>query len=247
MPDIIELPDLADARARIERTQDDEARFGLMYDYLICGRASEVVAKSYGKERCYGPSGKDLEFTEYEGEVEGTTYEAVVFNVKTAKRKGTVRKVALPLDPKYEPWAAKVADYFKEAGSRPVFPFTRQEFWSRAKPQFKGLMYPIDAYQYKDDKGIVKTSNQHGNQCALHWLRHLRATELVSAPGYPRRFRFDVWELAYYGGWTVKGLMGMGMGGGAFQRYVNLPWEAYFPKLLRDREKKQYRPSTAKD
>jgi hypothetical protein len=233
MPEL-ELPDLVKARERIESAKDTEIKMALKYLYLICGRASEVCARAYGTRQVYGPVG-EVDFAEYEDEVSGKTFGVAVFPVKTAKRNGIVRKVALPLDREYEPWTKEVADYFGQFIPKPVFNFTPQYFWRKAKPLFKGWTYPIDGYTLKARNGEMRIVEQHAHPCALHWLRHLRATELVSAPGYPKRFRFDVFELAYFGGWTIKGLMGMGMSGGAFQRYVNLPWEAYFPKLLRSK------------
>jgi hypothetical protein len=231
MPEL-ELPDLDKARKQIQAADDEEIEMALKYLYLICGRASEVVSEAYGGRSAYGPDGS-VDFAEYEDEVSGAVYKVAVFSVKTAKRKGTIRKIALPLDSKYEPWTQGVADYFQKRAGKPVFPFTPQYLWRKSKPLFKGMKYPIDMYSIKTKEGELKTIEQHIRPCALHWIRHLRATELVSAPGYPKRFRFDVFELAYFGGWTIKGLMGMGMSGGAFQRYVNLPWESYFPKLLR--------------
>lgn len=231
MPEL-ELPELSKSRMRIEGVEDEKIRMALEYQYLICGRASEVVSETYAGRNVYGPVG-EVEVTDYEDEVSGARYAVAVLPVRTAKRKGYLRKVALPLDSKYEPWAQGLVDYFQKHQGKPVFPFTRQHYWRKAKPYFKGLTYPIDGYIIKTKQGELKIRDQHARPCALHWLRHLRATELVSAPGLPKRFRFDVFELAYYGGWTVKGLLGMGTSGGAFQRYVNLPWEAYFPKLLR--------------
>ena len=237
-----------EARSRIEKIEDEEIQLCLKYQYLICGRASECVSKTYGTRNVYGPTG-EVEITKFEDDISGAFYDAAVFPVRTAKRKGHLRKIALPLDPKYEPWTQQVVDYFQSKGKRNVFPFSRQYLWRLARPYFKDMNYNIESYRlwitkkgsvvtYRDTTAIdteLKFVEAHTNPCALHWIRHLRATDLVSAPGYPRRFRFDVFELSYFGGWTLRGLMGLGAsrGSGAFERYINLSWENYFPKMLR--------------
>jgi hypothetical protein len=243
-----ELPEIAESRKKIEAADSEEIEMALKYLYLICGRAAEVVTETYGNRNVYGAVGTDVHTTDYEDEVTGNRFEVAVFSVKTAKRRGNLRQIALPLDPHYEPWTQQILDYFQKKKNTAVFPFTRQYLWRLARPLFKDWNYPIEAYKVwapmklsghkYEGEAAVETIESHTKPCALHWLRHLRATDLVSAPNYPRRFRFDVFELSYFGGWTIRGLLGLGAGSssGAFQRYINLSWESYFPKLLRMKE-----------
>ena len=91
------LPSVEDIRERIDSVEMIKYKNALRYEYLICGRVSEVCGK-------YGPKGTDAQIVEIDGE------EAVLFLVKTAKRKGKLRPVALPL--KYEPWARALVGWF---------------------------------------------------------------------------------------------------------------------------------------
>ena len=219
------LPNVNEIRSRIDSVPWRDIRCCLRTCYLFAGRISEVVGKaSYGDTTtARGPRGVDADLDIYtlgEGKEQ-----AVVFTVKTAKRGGRERKVALPLN--YEPWVKEVYDYFQQRGSELVFPFTRQKVWAYAKEVFDGLTYPIEKYVLtKKDLGLRKVIDEHLRPFRLHALRHLRASELVEFYG------FDGFNLATYGGWTYHTMTRVST---VMERYLSLGWQSYFPKLLKER------------
>lgn len=225
------LPTVSEVRQRIESVTTPEYRYGLMATYLLDARISEVVSRACpndnrGKEVARGPIGKDARLENYV--FAGNEIACVIFSVKTAKRGGNLRSIALPLEQQYEPWTRPLFTYYQQAESRPVFPYTRQQIWNYAKQQnvFKNLTYPIERYYVRKDNGLKKEIDKHDRPFALHALRHLRATELIEFYG------FDGFNLSIYGGWTIKTMVGVSS---SMERYLSLSWQSYFPKLLKKR------------
>ena len=141
------MPSTAEVRRRIEAIEDEKYRLCFMYQYLIAGRISEVCGK-------YAPRG--FEALETEFAFEGKTYPAVLFAVKTAKRKSergwTLRPAAVPLDPEYEPWARPLLNCFRKAGKDHPFMFASNPKTSKryvqwaAEEAFGGLEWPMKEY-----------------------------------------------------------------------------------------------------
>jgi hypothetical protein len=211
------LPKVSQIRKAIESVQETEIQNALKFQYLVCGRAKEVIGRTTpgdksGRNKPSGPTGSDAR-TEKFGD-----FEVILFNVYTQKRGDLKRIVALPLQ--YEPWAKDLFTYFEEHGERPVFNFTRQELWRKAKPYFKGFSYQIEKYTIWKDGQIIKIIDNHEKPFTLHALRHLRATELVEYYG------FSGFDLSIFGGWTIQQ---------SFGRYISLNWQSYIGKLLRKR------------
>ena len=240
------LPSTKEVRARIVQASKLPHRMGMMYGFLIAGRASEIVGercKSDIKTTPRGPTGSD--FTLAEARVNDVDYEVVVFNVKTSKRDGIPRSIALPLDRKQEPWAKPVLDYFEGfSKDEHVFPYTRQALFPSAAEVFRDdFVYPIEAYstQELDKEKFDELINQvpeglrhlvkapkylieetkiprHTRKLRLHGaLRHYRLMELT------QRFRFNREDRKIYAGHTID----------VTDRYVHLDWNSYFPKLIR--------------
>jgi len=152
-------PTEAEVRTRIEAIKDEKYRYAFMYQHLICGRISEMC----GQYAPLGTSFEEMKFTVpvfidkvLEGQkvtvVELTEVPAVLFIAKTAKREGRLRPCAIPLDPKYEPWAQPMLDYFKEVGNDYPFMFhpkfehsIRYAQWE-AEKAFDGFMWPMVKY-----------------------------------------------------------------------------------------------------
>lgn len=214
-------------RQRIESVEQEDIRFCLETCYLYAGRISEVVGVKYPSDTktvARGPHGSDVTKDFYMADLREIP--CVVFNVRTAKRQGKERKVALPLDPIYEPWAKPIYEYFEGKGNEVVFPFTRQAVWMQSKAAFEGLTYPIETYTIKH--GEVKTKvADHVRSFRLHALRHLRATELRE------RYQFDGFDLASYCGWRLGTIVPQISR--TMERYLSLGWSSYFPKLLKRR------------
>lgn len=114
------------------------------HQYLIAGRISEVCGR-------YAPKGDDVVVEDFDGEL------AAMFIVKTAKRKGRLRGVAVPLRVDYEPWADEVRQYF--AYHRNDYPFKFADKWStsirymqwEAEKAFRGLEWPMIAYSKSEE------------------------------------------------------------------------------------------------
>jgi integrase len=224
-----ELPTVDTIRNRINKAHPKQAKYCLMTAYLYCGRVSEVISKicpsDKTKTTARGPTGNDVKIRTYQkGQ---TKEEAAVFTVRTAKRQGKERQVALPLNPQYEQWTQELYDYFKQFGNSPVFPITRQKAYSYAKKVFAGLKYQIEYYKVYEDGKIKQEPPIHTKGFRTHALRHLRATELLN------EYDFNGVELSAYGGWTLRSTIGVGS---AVGRYAHLNWKKYFPKLLIRRE-----------
>lgn len=223
------LPNIDEVRRRIKRVKREDIRFCLMSTYLFAARISEVVGYSSPSDKTSGrgPRGTDVQIELFQmGEI---NEKAAVFTLRTAKRGGKIRLVALPMNPIYESWTRPLYRYFRKHRSKLVFPFTRQLVWQYVKKHriFDGLLYPVDQYAVWKDKKKIYDVNEHLRPFALHALRHLRATELVQFYG------FDGRDLAVYGGWTFRS---MGFPSTA-DRYLSLGWQSYFPKLLKGRNR----------
>ena len=221
------LPNVEEVRKRVESIPRKEVRMCLMTAYLFAGRISEVVGHASPKDNttARGPSGKDAKLDSYRDKEP-----CVVFSVKTAKRQGLERKVALPLE--YESWAEKVYDYFREFGDDAVFPFTRQKvgMYVDDNEVFSGLTYPIEKYKicvHQQGVKLEKVVDRHMRPYTLHALRHSRASELVDFYG------FDGFNLASYGGWTFRTLARTTV---TMDRYLSFSWQSYFEKLLKKRK-----------
>ena len=224
------LPNINVVRGRIEKVFEEDIRCCLMTAYLYAGRISEVVGKASPGDNTVarGPVGSDARLDFYKnGNVEE---ECVIFSVKTAKREGLIRNIALPLN--FEPWAKKVYDYFKDFREKTVFPFTRQKVGSyvRENKVFAGLEYPIEKYvvvkKTLELKKEVIQRERHMRAYNLHALRHSRASELIEYYG------FDGFNLATYGGWLYRTAARTSS---VMDRYLSLGWQSYFPKLLKRR------------
>lgn len=222
------LPSVEAIRQRIQQTSKPEAKYTLMAAYLFCARISEIVTRTcpsdIGHTQARGPTPQDLTFTTFElGPIKE---EAAIFTIYTAKRGGRPRKIALPLNPNYEPLTKQLVAYFQTFNKKdPIFNLTRQKATAYAKQVFTGYNYPIDEYTTKKDGELTKVP-YHLKPFRSHALRHLRATELIET------YDLNGFEMSIYGGWTLKTMAGVGS---AMGRYAHLQWKKYFPKLLKPR------------
>jgi hypothetical protein len=216
------LPSVAEVRQRIAAVTKEEIRLCLMTAYLYAGRISEVVGHASPRDTttARGPKGSDVRFDVVDG------HEITLFTVYTAKRQGLERIVALPTE--FEPWSKQIADYFMVAKDSFVFPFTRQYIskYILENETFKGYQYPIDRYRVKQGE-LVNVVPRHWNPFRLHALRHLRTTELV------RFYHFRAEDLAAYCGWRLR-TVAKDISP-VMERYIDLSWQEYFPKLLKER------------
>jgi len=206
---------------------EKEAKFCLMAEYLFCARISEIIGRkcpSDSHTTARGITGRNVEQKVFKlGE---KNYDVAVFTVRTAKRGGKERKIALPLEKEFEPFTEQLFSYVRQFGKDPVFPFTRQKAFEYSRELFEGLTYPIEEYTpFENGKPLPKVK-EHLKPFRTHALRHLRATELIEV------YDFSGVELSLYGGWTLRSMIGVGS---AMSRYTHLQWRKYFPKLLTER------------
>lgn len=227
----LSFPNVEVVRERIGLIRSEPYRYACMAAYLLAARICEIVGKSYHYEKHYGLKGSDVYLDYYLSG--GERFDAVVFDVHTAKRGGMIRKVALPLD--FEPWAEELYRYVSQFGKDYAFPFTRQKVWYQVHRQFEDLTYPIEQYVVSKDGKLIKVPS-HQKRFALHALRHVRTTELVEHYG------FDGFNLAAYCGWTIttaQAQFGIRVPR-VVARYLYLNWQGYFPKLLKRRRYEKY-------
>ena len=227
------LPTTKIVRERIEQTEPEEARYCFMASYLFCGRVSEIIGQTcpsdLKKTRAIGPKGSDVRTDVFEWRSQKE--EVAIFTVSTAKRGGMERKIALPLNPKYEPFTKPLLNYFREHENSKVFPFTRQKAWEYSRIVFDGLQYPIENYflsKYENGVRVEKKPiKRHYRNFRTHALRHMRTAELIEIYG------FNGFDLSIYGGWTLRSMVGVGS---AMSRYAHLQWRKYLPKLFKETE-----------
>lgn len=252
------LPSVSEVRSRIEGVEHEGTRNCLKATLLFCARIGEVVAYKLASDKQTTARGNLLRVTEMtytpdlfnEKETQTLMLMAMiqgksatmktlskirepvaVFQVSTHKRLGMIREIALPTNPVYEPWTRSLVAYFKSQKEGAAFPYNRQQMWVVANEAFKGLEYKIMGYKKvvgkdlegKPQKEVIR---EHMRDFALQALRHLRGSELRNY------YNFDGADRSAYGGWTLRTTEGVS---GSQDRYVELPWRSYFPKLLRKR------------
>jgi len=202
------LPATSQIRQRIDAVQNVRAKRALQLQFLSASRVSEIVGAK-------GVKGQDCQLNTYEN------HPLVVFSIKTAKRQGKVRAVALPLETEFDPWTRPVVEYCqaKDDPSQLIFDLTPRMMQKYAVQAFQGLSYHIEGYE---EEG--KSVGPHWKNISTHGLRHIRATELMMYYG------FDGIDLAIMCGWSLKSQVGMP---GVASRYLYLQWSRYFPKLLK--------------
>lgn len=233
--------------------------------YLGCARIGEVISRKCPADKTAHPTGKRLTWRtetytvnmqskpEYESafftlltqnrkapsleEILALKEPVVIFTLTTEKRKGNwTRDIALPLNPKYEPWAQQLLDFAEKHKGEELFPFYRQQLYPVAKKAFDGLTMEIKPYQRAerdietgeylydvDENGKrtlrTKTVNAHTRTFSQHDLRKTRRTELEDI------FGLNTEERKRIGGWSR----------GIEERYdaSTSEWRKSFPKLLR--------------
>lgn len=152
------------------------------------------------------------------------------------------------MSPEYEPWTQLVVDDWKRAGGNP-WDVTYLQAYRANVEIFKGYGYTIEPQRVqlndpdiirryaerfaaigKNEKatklleaGILFEADEHPKRGSNHIFRHLRARELTQDYGFTDN------DLMVYFGWSP-----VSFGKNPYmQRYQNLRWQDYFPKLLR--------------
>jgi len=130
--------------------------------------------------------------------------------IKILLGKITLKAIALPCDPKYEPWTLDLLKWIKEKG-RLSFPIVRQTFHDHVREALKDLLPQKSLHSIKNP------------------LRHFRISHLISYYG------MLPYEITAYTGWTIAGTyrqMGIAVSSN-LDAYAHLAWRQYFPRLLK--------------
>jgi hypothetical protein len=214
----------SEIRARIEEIPDvlvikrpqwslkiDGVKLRSLDKYLLssASRISEAVMEPVKGGSLNTGLDLALSFGELNGE------EAAIFELKTLKRKDhVVRSVALPMNPRFEPWTRDIVEAWSEGNP---WTLNRDEAWAGNREVFAGLRYQAN----------------HGGSIALkpvsnHGLRHIRTKELIQLYG------FSPVEVQRFLGWTAGSLRSQGVNP-MMDVYFSLVWRDYFPRLLKSR------------
>ncbi len=223
------VPSFLEVRGRIEHAGDHEFKLCLMTALELCARISEIVGVSTPGDGSFarGPRGSDAK-DDWWGEG-FSRQKALVIDVRTAKRKGLVRRIGLP--PDFDPWVMKVAEHFWSRGDGLAFPFTRHSIseYVNENALFEGWGWPVQDYSIYEGKGIPPQKIEgHIKPFSLHSLRDVRATQLLTFYG------FDGVDLAIHGGWTIQNTVA-GVTS-VMARYLDIyqDWRRPFPKLMKN-------------
>ena len=189
---------------RIEHIRNIKVQNVAKFQLLTACRISEAVGK-------YAVTKDSLQHTEYKGNT------LALFTLKTAKREGIERIIALPVSVK---WVSELMELF-ENSKREVFKYSSRSIQRYFREAFGDLTYPIERYSLmKKTEGENKGEPvpRHMKPVSTHALRHLRLSELSNFYG------FDEIDLAVFAGWKLKGMA---------SRYVTGQWGRYVDKFLK--------------
>ena len=185
----------------VPNTHDDyKYQMAFKFQLLAAGRISEVAGK-------YAPKGVDAYDVSFD--VNSEEVPAVMFVLRTAKRKGKLRACALPLDSKYEPWAQELYTYFEEYGGKLPFQFdpniesSKSYAMNFAKHVFKGFEWPMIEYtnsvdiDYSENQILANRINDKNEEVWLveidddnaEWLKKNRDGTFKGTVKIPKRWK----------------------------------------------------------
>lgn len=185
-----------EVRKRIENIDDDVYRHAFMYQFLIGGEPSEACGK-------YTPIGNDA--IQIDFLVRDKRIPAVLFFIKTARRRGKLRTCAIPLNSNIEPWAEPLLEWFKKYGEQMPFEFGKRVKLSlkhnkaylqkKAQKVFVGLEWQKEEYIDSEDGRKVERRYKPFTSSSLRVLRRQNLKEF---------YLFDEADLAIFGAWNEQ-------------------------------------------
>ena len=188
------IPTVSEIRNIIENIEDEKYRYAFMYQFLIGGELSEVCGEN-------APKGNDAHQITFK--INGEIIPAVLFIVKNIKPKerGEFRACAIPLDPKYEPWAKPLLEWFREYGERCPFWFGKKKIKPRSNQRYLQLKaekvfnnFIWQKAEYRRAPGeIVKRRYNPFRSSELRKLRRKNLKEF---------YLFNEVDLALFGAWN---------------------------------------------
>lgn len=217
-----EVPSIRRFREAVDRMLSPRDALLVKILYLTCARVSEILThvqpwdKLHNKVRLPYGTHMGYEFKTFDHEK--LRHRVLVIKSAVAKRKLRIKKrkqranqlqlffksIALPTDPRYEPWTKDLMLYLKKRKNL-NFDLCRGHVWRIVKQS--PVLHQLDP------------------EITTHSLRHYRITHLVE------EYDFDRFDLIAVTGWSYK--TGLGIGSGQLDTYLHLRWKKYFPKLLK--------------
>lgn len=130
--------------------------------------------------------------------------------IKVLLGKITLKVVALPTSPKYEPWTTDLLKWISKH-RKLNFNMTRVWFWQILRDNLSGILP-------KKGKHTMKNP-----------LRHFRISHLIEYYG------LDAYQITSYVGWKISSTFAqMGITASPnIDAYAHLRWRQYFPRLLK--------------
>lgn len=191
-----------------------------MFLHVTGCRISEAITKQAAWDAArVGMTGNLLDYSiqDYNGE------EALVWQFHTLKRSGhPERIVAFPLSPDYEPYSKEILQAWEKTEKNP-WHITRVVTYHANREIFQGFGYMIEPQRIVKDGKVIFEADKHMKKFSDHAHRHIRSRELTFRNGFTDN------DLMVFFGWSP-----ITMGKNPWvQRYQNLRWQDYFPKLLR--------------
>ena len=194
----------------VPNSHDDyQYQMAFKFQLMAAGRVSEVAGK-------YAPMGVDAYEVEFpigtkrvdEEEIE-IMEDAIMFVLKTAKRRGKLRACALPIDPKYEPWTKELYEYFEECGAKRPFQFdekldnSKSYAMNYAKAVFAGMEWPMAEYtvsvdkEFSEEQVLANRINDKNEEVWLveigdddaNWLRKNKDGTFKTTEKVPKRWK----------------------------------------------------------
>jgi hypothetical protein len=202
---------IAEIKIRIENIARPDFRCLFKFQFLTGTRISEVIGQRNSKQ--YAIAKEDMILEKYDGE------DIALFQVHTAKNKGRIRVVALPL---LDPWVRDIVALFQTSSPGQIFKVSYPTVNNYAREYFKGLTYLVEAYSLKKDLDLDAPSihvEEHLRNDVTHFLRHIRSTQLLLKG-------FDDTDRCIFFGWKPRGMQ---------KRYAFelwLQWSRYVDKII---------------
>ena len=137
------IPDWTLIRKLIDGIEDYDTRNILRISYLFSTRIQELVRKTSSET---SRTGNDFYQTNIDGE------EALVLQISTARLGGKPRRVAIPLNPKYEKWSKEILRFSEEKANDFLYPNVARVLQYDVKRYIVDLEWPSTGYKRKKEK-----------------------------------------------------------------------------------------------
>ncbi len=177
------IPDWNDIRGYIDKIPDskstNELKNSLKILYIFSLMPNELVRKSTEKESLRGT---DLVETTIEGE------QALILNIPTSKRGGKIRKTAIPLNPKYEPWAKDILNYCENLSDDYIYHKVFRELQVDVKLNcFLNYEWYAPLYRGKSEEAQSHATTKNEKlKMSLRTLQSIREWELCLCHGFDK-------------------------------------------------------------